>query len=505
MPSYAIRAGVSRRGYNRSTLPVAVFDWSHGIVRDADRVALPDGSLYDATDFLLHKPGIAFKRGGTSYAGPVMGSATYAATVTYAEFATPQLIAIGDDGHFYKITSGTTTDVATLGSGFPPLQTPILRTGATTLLVIPGNDGATAPKKYDGTTVAALGGSSPNGKYAAVYATRLVLGNTSANPNRLFFSPTPDITATWDTTNSWIDCDYAITGLAAISNALLVFSQSHIERITGFTPPPGSDMSRGTVASIGCSDARSIAIKDNTVVFANPRGIYVTAGAGFDCLTALGGIETYWQSQLSGYDPASWTIASGIYRSFLYVTVMNGSTLVDTLVCDLSRRDYPWIRLTNVKARMYATGLGLSEELYYADRSAARAVGCSGMFAPASGNKNDANGTAVAPMMEFSQVGDGSWLKHFGFGHLSYDMRDAASDNPTLALTVAAGAEATTYAAVTESPLAETTDETRTRFTVGKVSQAVNLKITQSNASSKTEIRSLEVEQRYLNPSAGGQ
>ena len=458
---------------------------------------MPEGSVYDSQDFLLHQPGIAQKRGGTSYAGPAMGTANYAATVTYAEFpAGNQLIAIGDDGHFYKVTSGTTTDVATLGSGFPPLQTPVLRIGGTSRLVVPASDGTTAPKSYDGTTVANLGGSPPAGKYAAVYATRLVLGNTSANPNRLFFSPTPDITATWDTTNSWIDCDYAITGLAAMSNALLVFSQSHTERITGFTPPPGADMSRATVASIGCSDARSIAVRDNTVIFANPRGVYLTSGAGFNSLTDEGGMQSYWQSIMAGYDPSTFTIASGLWGPYLFVTVMNGSSLVDSLVCNIARR--AWWRLTNWPARMYGSALGKTEELYYADRSTARVVQTSGIWSPAAGNKNDANGTAVTPQLTTMGLGLGPFLKHVGHCRIGYDMRDAASDNPTLAVSVATGVEATTFNAVPESPIGKTTDQTRKRCSINKVAQLYTVKFVQSNPSSKTEIYTVDFDRRYL-------
>jgi hypothetical protein len=170
-------------------------DASKGIVRDAPRVSIPNAGVYDSTDFLLHQPGVIQKRGGTSYAGPALTAATYAAAVKYAEFpAGSQLVGVGDNGHLYKVTSGTTTDVSSMGSAYATLDVPKLRVGGgSNLLVVTANDGTTAPKTYDGTTVAALGGTPPAGKYAEVYKTRLVLANTSANPNRMFFSPTPNI------------------------------------------------------------------------------------------------------------------------------------------------------------------------------------------------------------------------------------------------------------------------------------------------------------------------
>jgi hypothetical protein len=503
MPNSFLQAGVTKTRYNRYNLPVVTADWSRGVVRDAPRDAIPQNALFDATDFLLHEPGLMFKRGGTSYAGPALTGASYAATVTEADFpAGNQLIAIGDNGHMYKITAGATTDLATLGTGFPPLQTPVLRVGATTYLVVPASDGTTVPKTYDGTTVANLGGSPSAGRYACVYKTRLVLANQAANPNRMFFSPTPSITSTWDTTNSWIDADNAISGLAALSNAIIIFSQDHTERLTGSTPPPNSDMDRQPIGSIGCTDARSIVIQEGNAIFANPRGVYLTNGAGFQSLTTAGLIETYWQSLMVGYDPTTWTIACGVFRSFLFVTIMNGSTLVDSLVCYVPR--YAWARLTNWPALMYATAFGNAEELYYADRSTNRVVACSGVFRPASGNKNDANGTAVAPACQFRLVGSGPWMKHFGNGRITYDMRDAATDNPTLAAQVAANLEATSYGTVAESPFAESSDLYRQRFTVAKQSQAVNVKLAQTGPSAKTEIYSLEVDQRYIGVYAGG-
>ena len=503
MPNSFLQTGVTRTKYNRYNLPLITADWSRGVVRDAPRDAIPENALFDSTDFFLHEPGLLFKRGGTSNAGPALTAAVYAATVTFVPFpAGSQVISIGDNGHMYKVTAATTTDVSTLGAGFPPVQSPVLRTGATSLLVIPASNGTTAPKQYDGTTVANLGGTPPAGKYGCVYKSRMVLAGTSANPQRIFFSPTPDITTTWDTTNSWIDADYAVTGLAALSNAIIIFSQGHVERITGSTPPPGSDMDRQPIGSIGCSDARSIVIQDGNVIFANPRGVYLTNCSGFASLTTDGLIESYWQSLLATYDPASWTIACGTFRSFLFVTIMNGSTLVDSLVCYLPRR--AWARLANWKAVMYANAFATNEEMYYADRSTNRVLTTSGIFTPAAGNKNDANGTAVSPTLQFRLTGSGPWLKHFGNARLTYDMRDAATDNPTLAVQVAANLEATTFAAVSESPLAETTDLARSRFTVAKQSQAVNVKIAQTNASSKTEIYALEVDHRYLGVYVGG-
>ncbi|HEX7071474.1 MAG TPA: hypothetical protein VF190_11740 [Rhodothermales bacterium] len=435
------------------------------------------------------------KRGGTSYAGPAMTAATYARAVVYADFPSgSQLVAVGNNGHVYTVTSGTTTDLGgTTINGWA--DKPKLRVGGgKNLLIFTDAAAGIGPVKYDGSAAqTALGGSPPAAIHSEIYKSRLVLGNTSANPNRLYFSPTPDIESTWDTTNSWIDCDHAITGIAALRNALLIFSQGHIERIIGTTPPPGSDMDRSPLGDVGTPDARSIVVQEGNCLFANPRGVYLTNGSGFASLTTEGQIESYWQSLFSSYDPSSWVISAGILRSFYFITIYDGTNYT-TLMCNVPRR--AWWRLSNVKAHMFAQAVGTQDELYYADGGTNRVTKLSGIFSPSSSNKNDADGTAVTPTATLRTYGEGPGLKAFGDGHLTYDMRDAATDNPTLAVQIATGAEATTFSSVTESPLAETSDATRTRFSTGKDSQAITVKLTQSNASSKTEIYAVELDQR---------
>lgn len=480
-------------------------DWSRGQIRDAPRQALPEGSLYNSVDFLLHQPGLAQKRGGSSYAGPAFGTGTYASCVAYAEFpGDPKLVGVDENGHVYTVTAGATTSVGVFGSTHGHIDTPKFRTGGGKNLLIFTNDDNSSPKTYDGTNLATPSGSWPAGRYAAVYKGRLVLGNTDANPSRLYFSPIPDITTTWDTTSSWLDTDYPITALAALQNVIVVFSQRRTQRITGTTPPPGTDFDLSPVGTIGCTDARSVLVYEGQVIFANPRGLFSTNGSSFTNITRLAGCEKYWQSLFTGYYSQTWSIATGVFRSFIVVSIINDSAaLVDCLMFNIARSS--WWRLANIKARMFASSVGIADELYYADRAAPRITSLSGMFSPAAGNKNDADGSAVLPVLETRLLGAGPTLKHFGHGHVSMDMQDAASDNPVLAVSVAPGLEAPTFTAVAESPLAESDGNRRSRFTVGKVAQGVTVRFQQTNASAKTELYAVELETRGLPVQAGGQ
>lgn len=494
---------VSRPRATQGALLLLDVDWSRGQIRDAPRGAIPEGGVFNSVDYNLHRPGLAQKRGGTAYAGPAMTGATYAHTVAYMERpAGAQLLAVGENGHLYTVTSGTTTDVDS--SSAEPIEPPKLWVGAgKTLMVFTRRDGTSGPRKWSGSAGAALGGSPPAGRFSCIYKGRLCLGGNNANPDRLFFSPVPDIESTWDTTNSWVSTTHPITGLAALQNAIVIFSERHTQRITGSTPPPDSDFDLSPVGDIGCTDARSIVVYENNAIFANPRGVYSTNGNSFQNLTQLAGNESYWQSLFSGYTRADWTIASGVYQSYLFVSVMNASSFVDCLVFNLARP--AWWRHSNIKAAMFASTVGAQDELYYADRSTNRVVAMSGLFSPSGSNKADADGTAVTPVLETRLLGGGPTLKHFGHMRLSMDMRDAASDNPSMAVTVAPGLEATTFAAVSGSPLSESTDNNRyPPMNVGHVAQGITVKFVQTNASSKTEIYALEVDVRALQPIAGG-
>lgn len=495
-------------------------DWSQGNVSDAPRSSLPPGTLVASRDFMLHRPGIAEKRGGTSYAGPALPAGSgatpgYATALVYADFPdqTAELLALSDDGYLFKVTAGSTTLKGSVGSAYAPAkEKPQLWVGGTAGFVIfMAATGANPPLIYDGSSVGSFASSPPNARYLTIFKSRIVLGHGAAtnhkHTNRLWFSPSPDpndASAPWDTDNAWVDVDHEVTALASLRNQILIWSKGHMERLTGTTPPPGTDFDHAIVANVGCTDARSVTIWQDAAIFANDKGVYITNGTEPVSLTAAGGYEKQWQSLLASYDRSSWTIATGILRAnFLIVTIMNGSTLVDTLVCNLPRK--AWWPISNIKSVMYAPSYGIASELYYSDRSVPRLVAMSGIFNPTASNKTDADGTAVTPSLETRLLGQATSLKHFGRGQLSMDMRDAASDNPTMAVSVAPGVEATTYTAVAESPVTETTDETRTPFTIAQVSQGISIKLQQTNASSKTEVYAVEYEERLLPQAHGGQ
>lgn len=491
-------AATARQAFgNHLWQPDVQADWSRGMVRDTARDQIPAGGVYDACDFLLHQTGMAQKRGGSSYLGPVMTAATYACSVVYAVYASgAQVLAVGENGHLYTVTSGTTTDVSSLGAVFNSRHKPVVVPSSGAIIaVFFANDGTTAPKRWTGAAAATLGGTPPTALMGAYYKQRLVLANSLANPNRIWFSPVPSVESTWDTANSYIDTEQAVSGLAALNNTLLVFHRGSTERIIGATPPPNSDMDKAKIWDIGCTDARSIVVQDGNCLFANPRGVYLTNGSTPVSLTQQGGINNYWRSLFPGYDPVTWSIACGVTQQFLFVTVQTDAGVnVAQLLCHVPTR--AWMRLSNIRAMMFANAGESYDDLYYADRTAARVVTLAQVFDPATGNRNDADGTAVLPTIEFAPSGPGVGVNSYGFGRLDYDM-PGASTSPTLGITVKAGlqAERTSWVPA-ESPLAETTAITRKRFSICRDAQAVTVSLAQSVASDRTEVYALEVERR---------
>lgn len=471
--------------------PVVLQDaFSLGMKRDVPRNRLPRNACWNLVDYIPDILGAPLrKRGGYSYASndisAVKATASYVLSVKYAEFSAATKIVIHDeDGELYTVTPGSLT-VTDVGASLVVAQNP---TFYRNIVII--TDGTNAPKKYDGSAIATLGATAPSAKYSSAFKDFGVLARTSTNTNRVYFSGAGDPT-TWDTTNSYIDAVYPVTALAPLSNMLLVFSTGHCERIRGSVPPPDTDMVRETLFDIGVNDPWSIVSVGDSIVFANTMGVYQTDGTASQPLdlTEAGGIKSYWRDLLASYT-SSYTLSAGFYRGLYIIAIMNGSTFVDCLACDVSKR--VWFRFANFKARAFTQAFGAAEELYFGLRSAPRVASASSLFNPTSSVKNDADGTAVAPVYEspfYLSPGKKTWKA----AYLSHDTRDSASDNPTQTISYLKSPESTSYTALSSVP-DETTARTRDRAYMRFSAEGVGFKVAQTNASSDTRLYSLEVD-----------
>jgi hypothetical protein len=463
--------------------PVQLQDrFSEGVKRDFPRNQMPARSLWWAEDYIPNLGAPLRGRGGYEYASANIAStvatSTYITAGIYAGFEnSTRHIVVDEDGRFIEVVSpSSTTDI---GAGVTTLQNPVMHRD---IVVVPASGGATNPKsiKYTGSyTVADLAGSPPQAKYASVHKDRTLLACTTAEPQRLWFSDAGDPEG-WDTTNTYWDFNDPISGLEAIRTSILVFSQSNVSRLRGSTPPPGSDFVADDpfIRGIGCDDARSIASTGDVVIFASRGGIHITDGVTVADLTKRCDMLSYWQEQMAAYTPATWTIVGGIIRGHYFVNVMDGATPKFSALIEVNR--YRWWPMTNIDARGAWQGAS-QDELYFGRRGAARVGKLSSIFMPASGVKNDADGTAVTPLAESPFYLGRPGLKRWKNLLPTHDITDYGSDNPTLTYSYVTSPEETSYTALAVVP-AETTAITRPVLFLGKTSQGLGFKWSQTNA-----------------------
>lgn len=462
------------------------------MAQDFPRDNMPKGKAWNLVDYINQQLGAGLtERGGWAYASAsltaVSASATYVEAAVYAPFtAGGQLLTIDDTGKLIKTVSGTNTAI---GSAIIPVQNPFFH-ASSGLVVIPSPDGTTAPKKYDGSSIAALGATAPAAKYGVVFVNYTWLGGSSAQPQRGYASAVGDPTTYVQsgTDASYIDFSFPIKGMAALPNVLLVYGDSVTARVRGTTPPPNSDMQvDDPVFNIGCSDARSIATNGAYAVWANDQGVWITNGTAFpENLTKSCGILRYWITTMASRT-SSWTIAGEWFGDIYVCSVMNGSTFIDAFMFDTRMRQA--IRLSNLKSMAFAKAGAAGQELYAGSRATPRIMQLSTMWTPGSSYKNDGDGTAVTgtwetPFYDTQKLGTQRWVNVY----LDNDLRDAASDSPTFTVSYCTSPEpGASYTALSPT-LTATTMREAPRLPIRRKSRGMGFKVTRSNAASYVRI-----------------
>jgi hypothetical protein len=233
----------------------------------------------------------------------------------------------------------------------------------------------------------------------------------------------------------------------------------------------------------------------------------MTDGTTTKNLTLMGGVSNYWRDNFLATYATTFKIVSAIYRGHLIISLVNASNVyVDTLVCDLNRN--VWWRNTNWPMRSAAQVHNVPEECYVG--MGARVAQVSTCWSPTAANKNDADGTAVTWTIE-SAMHRGFMRLHrrwivsqaiqtWRALYLDYDMRDAASDNPSIRVSVLNDSpESTTYTDATAGtaqppdPL-KTSAWSRIRMLINHPSNGLAYKLQSTNASADTRIYGVESE-----------
>ncbi len=291
-----------------------------------------------------------------------------------------------------------------------------------------------------------------------------------------------------------------------------MFANDRVQRIRGSTAPPTTDFVIEDLASVGLDDYRSLVSWQGRALWCNTQGVYMSDAINVTELTKSAGLSVYWRALFTGYDPATWRIRGSVYRNYYFITIRNNAgTFVDCLVCDLTTRAFFRLGNYNFESLQVGSGAVYFNGMWGSQQSSNRLHRLTEVFVPAASNKADADGTAIQPYVEYPcrrgffkqqrRFLPAQGLTHFRRLYLSYDLRDAASDNPTLTVSYVTNPEATSYTAMART-LTGTTDFTREgrSFGVsgergGKKALALGVKVAQTGNSSDTRIFTLEAEQ----------
>lgn len=474
-------------------------DWSQGMKRDFSRDQMPPNSAWNLVDYI---PGLAAplrrRQGyGRTPDSTLGGSALQIIQVAHAPFSNANgtmVVAIDEDTTLWKVSSASAVSAASaVNFGKQP---PFMHRDKLIILDI---DGSTGPQYYTGGSgVSALSASAPEARYGCVYKDRTVLGSTDADPNTIFFSGAGDPT-NW-AVSSEIAVSYPITGLAALRNSILVFSAENVERITGNTPPPGTDMLREPLFEGGTTDCRSIVNFGDEVIWANPSGVYRTDGAAVEDLTKEGGIKSYWQELLADYsisEPpnSGWVLAAGRFQDYYIICITSATaTEAATLVCDVHRK--VWFRFKGIKAMSFAHAYTTEEELYGGRRESAEVITLSNCFSNTSEGQDLGSGTGIFPELEtpyylLGSQGEKS-IKRVYLRYMCEEVDGAGA--PELRLSYITTPHVTSYTALsTDFPPSDTI--TRKRKALGFSALGVAFKLAQVDQfSEETHIHAIEVE-----------
>lgn len=478
------------------------------MVRDRSRDALPPDAVWNLSDYIPNLGAPLRKRGGWPYHGSPLtsldASAGLPSVVAVASFLAGTQVLVLDDRanpELFDLTNSADRGSLYGASAGRPLGPPVFYREQ---LLFPSHDidaSPVNPRKYVAAgTISDLSGA-PGSRYFAVYKDRVAAAAADTDtPNRIYFSAAGNAES-WDTAARYIDTSAPPIALAPLRNALIVFHSGSVERIRGDIPP-GSAAANMTLEplfdDVGAVKSDAIAVAGDFVYFADESGVYRTDGASLTNLTRQGEIETFWRTQFAASASDGVTmgaVALVVWRGYLFCSLQTpAGSFIDFLVCDLDRRH--WFRFTNILAYNFAIQYGATDELYFSNRdtSSKRVGKLSSLFDPTASVKNDANTTAVTPVLETGLYDANSpVLKRWKHGYLSYLLEDAATDNPALTMSYLRSPEETSYTAISPT-LPENTRRERKRVPLAFQDYGVALKIAQTNASADTRLFAIEAE-----------
>jgi len=412
--------------------PQSLLGDARAFARDFPRDRMPRQYLWDVVDYVpLVIDSNLTGRGGWLWGSQAMG-ADAVAGILGSFVAGDKLVMAGANGRWYEVDQNSPYGITDRGALNIPKQNLVQGTNCVFNFDAAG---ANVPQIISYATATPsqqnMDPSAPKAPVGCVYKGYVVAGGVIGNENRIYFGPPgtilPGVAGAWDA-NSFKVGSRAVTALAAIRAAIIVFHAGSVERIRGSIPPHtganDDDMDiEGLFDRVGCTQPLTIAYWNDNCIFADEHGVHITDGAVIRNLCSQGGILYFWRNLYSQLA----TIAACAFLDYYIVTIRTASLAV-TLICDLNKRQ--WFRFSNVYSRCYVSSSGGTgmERAWASMVGTSRLARVGPMFFPTFGStlNQDDDGTAVLPTLEtpWWRIGR-EGRKRSRFAYLSYDSRTA--------------------------------------------------------------------------------
>jgi hypothetical protein len=277
---------------SRGTKFIELKKWNKGLVlvRTPEDGEAAEAENVEVNDDVIRRRNGYSKVHTTTNPGGVNGRVT-ALYTSYLQ-SPPVLLALVDN----TLMSSTGGDFSILTNTFAP-SAPAYATfkafGGNLYIGSKYGTGDTAQqlKKWTGSGAPTALTGTPNGSLVTSFAEKLWVAGDDANPSRVYWSrsyPDQEYRDTAHTTPGFPTANFLdvtvgdgdkVTGFAKLLNALIVFKERSIHRITG-TPPEDAAAETGDHAvfsnedQAGCIAPRSIAASSSFVLYLSRTGIY---------------------------------------------------------------------------------------------------------------------------------------------------------------------------------------------------------------------------------------
>lgn len=344
---------------------VSLYNLIGGFNDIANQAFVPDDQISDGKNMVLNEDKIWTSRGGTKTSGQFLGPTTE--ILGLFEYLKPtsgarKQLSVYDTDIYIKSTGGeweaqsqsvTTNKRAEFCNGNDKVYF---------------TNQSDAIRNYDGTSWTSMANfpvsgasSSQRGKGLTFYKERIINWNTTAIPERVYYS---DAQAETIGTNNFFDVFEPVTVCVPFYDYLLVFTENYIYRIgtfifTGNAFQPNDIQPLPT--NIGCISMRSAKQAGGYVYFLSYKGL---------CRTDGHNVEIISNSRIDNFIddlPTSYlsNAAAGMYKNFYWIALSSSGTVNDRiLVYDFVRNVF-YPPFTGVGVSVLMTAIESGGEVLY--------------------------------------------------------------------------------------------------------------------------------------------